>query len=151
MKKLKLILFITALILIIILVLIVTSYKTKFEIPPFDKNAKEYKEELKIDPIEVGNNYKVYINGDMKTKKNNLQAYIASDKSNKVYIKARIYQNERIIGETDLIKPGYYIDKIKLKEKITENILIKIMSYNTKTYQSEGSVTFEVKVKKNEK
>lgn len=151
MKKIQIFLFITAIVLIIILILTATSYKTKFEIPPFDKNAKEYKEELKIDPIEVGDNYKIYINGDMKTKKTNLQTYIASDKTNKVYIKVRIYQNERIIGETGLIKAGYYINKIKLNEKITGNILIKIMSYNTKTYQSEGSVTFEVKVKKNEK
>ena len=148
MKKVKIILYIIIIILISVFIYLFAFYKTKFEIPKFDKNAKTYEKIEKIEPIEIDKNYLVYIDGNMKAKKDNLFVYVASDKENKVYFKVRIYQDEEIIGESGLLKAGQYIDKIKITKKIKGTITLKIMGYNMKTYRSAGKALFEVKVNK---
>ena len=45
-----------------------------------------------------------------------------------------------------MIKPGYYIEKIKLKRYVSnsENVKIKVMSYEKDTYYSAGAVNLNV-------
>lgn len=135
-------------ILLIIIIYLIFIYTPQFEIPKFDKTAKEYSTIKDITPIEMDKNYIIYVDSNMKVKKDVLKFYFASDKKNKVYTKIRIYQNNKIIGESGLIKPGEYIKKINLNTKITSTIRIKVMGYNINNYQSAGSANFEVKVNK---
>lgn len=135
-------------ILLMAIIYLMFIYNPKFEVPDFDKNAKKYDVLKKISPIEMNENYVIYIDGDMKVKKDVLKFYFASDKKNKVYTKIRIYQGDKIIGESGIIKPGEYIENISLNEKINDSIEIKVMGYDMDTYQSAGSANFEVKVNK---
>ncbi len=135
-------------ILLIIIIYLIFIYKPSFKVPDFEKEAKKYTELKEMKPLEIKENYVVYIGKNIKIKNSVLSFYLASAKNNNVYIKCRVYEENKIIGETGLIKPGEYIEKIKLKKILAEKVTIKIMGYDIKTYQSTGSVKFEVQVKK---
>ena len=50
------------------------------------------------------------------------------------------------MGETGLIKPGEYVKNVTLSKTLDagEKIKLKIMGYETETYESAGSVSLNV-------
>lgn len=155
MKKNK-VLIIFSLVLIILLILIVgllinLHYKQSFRPPKFDSNASnkiptnvDYQSEL----LNVGEGYSIYISAKPKLIKNNLKVDFISLDRNNIWIKIRVLHNDEIIGESGLVKPGQYLEKIKLNKKVSakDNITYMIMGYEPETYLSAGTITLNTRV-----
>lgn len=143
---------------IISMVLSLTIPKTKGEfVPPeFDKNAvvgvpdvpqglgwsKMSREGMSFTFSVCGN---VIVNKD-----NEADVYFTNPEANKVWLKLRITDTEgNILGETGLIKPGEYIQTVMFDEapKDNDKIKMKIMSYEPRTYYSEGSVILNTSIR----
>ena len=76
-----------------------------------------------------------------------LLLYFTNDGGNLVYLKVRIYKDDKIIGESDLIKPGEYIEYVNVNNvRKDDTVLIKVMSYNMNNYYSEGVVKLNVEI-----
>lgn len=144
-------------ILIIILTIIIavsTSSKEEFIKPEFDKNAisileNEIDEKLQYAEINVADGYVVGIcNNLILDEENNIKIHFSSLKENNVYVKLRIYDKQNnILKETGLIKPGEQIEKIKIENlKQSKEVIIKIMSYDPKTYYSKGTFSLNTKI-----
>ena len=74
---------------------------------------------------------------------NKTDIYLTNLESNEVWIKLRVYnEDNEIIAETGLIKPGEYVKSIQFNKKVIENekVKMKIMAYEPNTYYSEGSI-----------
>ncbi len=68
--------------------------------------------------------------------------YFANSEKNSVWIKLRVYdENENVVCETGLIRPGEYIKTIKFDRQIEngEALTVKVMSYVPETYMSAGA------------
>lgn len=154
-KKLIIILSILCLVsfILLITVLIIKYNSTKFVKPEFDGQMIEgvalVEKNLMYDTINVSDSFKLKICGNIYALNNKATIYLTSLKSNKLYIKARIYENKTIVGESGLIKPGTYLKDIKLNKTIIKDtkVVIKIMSYDPDTYYSAGIVKLNTVLK----
>ena len=156
MKKDKLLIILCSILVVFIVIicflLISINYKGKFKKPSFDKNMIEIPEELDYEDsvLKILEGYSIYISPNPKLLDNDyLKIDLVSIEENTIFIKVRILdENDNIIGETDLLKPGSYLEKIKLNKKIKVNdqIKYKIMGYDKDTYMSAGSVTLNTRV-----
>ena len=156
MKKDKkfLALIIVLIILISTIVYLVFNIKSKstFSKPSFELNASteipnniDYESSI----IKVKEGYSIYINGIPKIEKNYLNINFISIEDNNVWIKIRVLdEEENIIGESGLIKPGEYLKNIKLNKKLKEeqNITYKIIGYEINSYMSAGTIELNTKV-----
>ena len=135
-------------------ILALNSYnKSKvFVKPEFDKNVIEGMPKLGkedgFDEFEVSENYIIYMTGETKLNDNKLVVYFTSKKSNDVYVKLRILKDEKVVGETGLLKPGEYIKEVKLDKSLKKDdeITLKVMGYEPDTYYSAGSISLNTKV-----
>lgn len=149
------------LILIIILLscvlgFIIFSYNKKvtFSVPSFDKNATSIPETIDNEyytKLNVAEGYSMGVSGIILVNSEN-EGYVnlTSDDDNIVYIKLRLVdKNDNVIGESGLIKPGEYLEKIKLRKKVNEKdkFTLKIMSYEPDTYYSMSTAKLSVSLK----
>ena len=60
----------------------------------------------------------------------------------------RILKDEKVVGETGLLKPGEYIKEVKLDKSLKKDdeITLKVMGYEPDTYYSAGSISLNTKV-----
>lgn len=137
------------------LALIYVNKKSKFVKPELDNNAvnivENIDEILNYSELKVKDGYIIGLCSKIKVKEDRtINIYFASYQENDVYLKLRLLnENENIIAETGLIKPGQCIEEIKLDENIKyQRIIAKIMSYNPETYCSEGSVKLKLEIEK---
>lgn len=67
---------------------------------------------------------------------------------NNVWFLVRLYQGKKRIGETGLLKPGEYVEKIPCEKTLAsgEEVLVQIVAYEPDTYHSEGVARVSCKV-----
>lgn len=139
------------LVLGIILLLININSKNKFVKPEFDKNVTEIPEKLdyKKNELKISEGYIVYLNPRPTIDNDYLKIDFISNKNNKIWIKVRVFDNnKKLIAESGLLKPGEYLEKVKLKGKVNTNVEItyKIMGYEMDNYLSAGSVSLNTRI-----
>ena len=69
--------------------------------------------------------------------------YFTNDEGNNAWLKLRIMdENEKILAETGLIKPGQYVKAVQFTTLPTtgQKLTMKIMGYEPETYHSIGAV-----------
>lgn len=154
-NKLLIILFtiLVVFICIICCLLINIDKKSTFKKPEFDKNVEEIPDDLDYEKsvLKVVEGYSIYISPSPKLDSNYLKIDFISFDTNNIWIKVRILDNnDNIIGETGLVKPGEYLEKVKLNKTIKENdkIKYKIMGYEKDSYLSAGAISLNTKVVK---
>lgn len=140
------------LISIIIFLLININNKKQFKKPEFANAATSIPEKLeyKEKAIKVSEGYSLYIDPIPKLDQNaNLSINLVSLEENKIWIKVRILNaKEEIIGETGLIKPGEYLEKVQINQQLSKNdqITYKIMGYEKDTYRSAGTISLNTRI-----
>ena len=80
---------------------------------------------------------------------NKATVYFTNAEGNNVYLKLRVLdENDNILGETGLLKPGEYVRDVELIQALSADtgIRLKIMSYAPDTYLSEGSVVLNTTI-----
>ena len=153
-NKLVIILLTILIILISIIIVLLVSIKDKetFKIPDFDKEISVIPDSLNYEKsvLNILNGYSVYISPNPKMVDDNyLKIDFVSVKTNSVYVKVRIFDKMgNVIGETGLLKPGDYLEKVKLNKnlEVNDGLTYKIMGYDKDTYISAGSVSLSTKV-----
>ena len=80
---------------------------------------------------------------------NKATVYFTNAEGNNVYLKLRVLdENDNILGETGLLKPGEYVKDVELIRALSAGtgIRLKIMRYAPDTYLSEGSVVLNTTI-----
>jgi len=139
------------LISIIILLFVSIERKNKFIEPAFDKNVSAIPKDIIYEPsvIEVSEGYNIYIDAVPSIKDNKLVVNFISLETNNIWIKIRLLnENEGIVGESGLVKPGEYLKSIILDKKINNNdkIIYEIIGYEIDSYLSAGTIKLNTKV-----
>ena len=151
-KKEKTIITVTAALLVVALiatavVFFVQKKKNDFTPPPFDKGAISGKPAVDNEAFQYR---KVTVSEDLIFSlcmcplyaAGKADVFLTNDESSNAYIRIVLFDAEdNPIGESDLLKPGEYIESVSLSispEKDT-SIKAKILSYDKKTYYSKGT------------
>ena len=139
---------------VILLLLSINYYKDKssYTKPDFDSKAitgvPSLTEEDDYKELSPEGLYNIYLSSTPNLISNKLYLYFTNDESNNVYLKVKIYKENKLVGESGLVKPGEYIKYINVKN-ITKNdeIIIKVLSYNKDSYYSEGTLELNMEIK----
>jgi len=142
------------LVLLVLIVILVINLKNKttFVKPKFDKlSVDQIPSDLNYESsaLEITNGYKIYIDATPKVVDNYLNINFVSFDTNNIWIKIRVLdQNSDVIAESGLVRPGEYLQKIKLDKKVAvkSKITYVIMGYEIDTYFSEGTITLNTMV-----
>ena len=126
----------------------------EFTPPPFEPAAMagvpEVPESLGyISPYQEGMGYRFSVCGNVVMEGSNAAVYLTNPEENDVWLKLRVLdENDNILGETGLIRPGEYVKDVALTENLTAGtkIKLKIMSYELETYFSAGSATLNTTI-----
>ena len=161
MKKEKSpLLMITALICILSLVvmtavLIFFHEKTEsisFTPPPFDTNAvqgtPDVPENLGWGEVDT-QVYKASVCGVVIPDEDTADIWFTNPESNSVWLKLRVLDGKgNTIGETGIIRPGEYVQKVTFKDvpEVGDTIVLKLMAYEPETYYSAGSASLTITV-----
>lgn len=152
-NKIQKILVIILLILIIVIVMLKINLKnkTKFIKPPFEQNIiTKIPDSIEYDKfLNITKGYSFYIEPLPKISNNFLIINFAAHESNNIWLKVRILQNDEIIAESGLVKPGQYLEKIMLNGNtylVDKEITYLIMGYEIDTYLSEGIVKLNTRI-----
>lgn len=122
--------------------------------PPFEENAVEgvpqdVAEEFRYSSLDDGV-YTVALCGVPTADEQEVTLYFTDPAENDVWLKVRIYTEQGImLGESGLLKPGQYVENVRLNETLAEpiSVLLKVMAYEPDTYQSAGAVTLRTELK----
>lgn len=159
MKEKNNIAFMMMICLISIFIMIATLNFTKentdsisFTPPPFDqetiKGIPDVPEKLGWTEIDT-KAYKVSICGEIFVEDGKADVWFFNPESNTVWLKLRVLDaTGDIIGETGIIRPGEYLQKIhfNITPDAGDSIGLKFMGYEPDTYYSAGSVTVNTTV-----
>ncbi len=127
------------------------NYGTTYH-PDFDKNAKEGTPAVNIDlgysPIShEGMPWSAHICGVFAPKTENgktfADVYFTNDSGNTDYLMMQVLdEKDTILGQTGLIQPNQYIERIPLRScpASGEPVKIKIVSFQPKTYYNNGNI-----------
>lgn len=124
----------------------------QFTPPPFDDNAIEGTpapdSDSGYDEVDA-TAYKIGICGKIMTESDKAFVYLNNLSENNVWIKARVFDTEgTVIGESGLIKQGWYLPYITLfNVPQDKKLTVKIMAYEPDTYHSAGAVTLNAVIK----
>ena len=152
-NKITIILSVILLILIILIILLSVSIKNKstFKKPEFDKNAienisSELDYQSKI--IKVTDNYSLYIEPEPIINDKSLIINLISLETNNIWLKVRVLKEDEVVAETGLIKPGQYLEKVKLEKQLDVNdeIIYMVMGYEKDSYLSAGSIKLNTRI-----
>ena len=85
--------------------------------------------------------YELSLTTLVQLKDHDAYLYLANAPSNDVWMKVRVFDaSENIIGESGLIKPNEYLEKVTLERMPKDSkIIVKVMCYEPDTYHSMGS------------
>ena len=128
--------------------------KGEFVPPAFESMAlqgvPEVPEDLQYSsPYREGMAYRFSICANVTMENNKATVYLTNAEGNNVYLKLRVLdENDNILGETGLLKPGEYVKNVELIQALPAGtgIRLKIMSYAPDTYLSEGSVVLNTTI-----
>ena len=128
------------------------SEKT-FVPPEFDQNAQQgipqVPDGLGWSAFE-GDDLQIKVCGIFNAEGNSSDIWLFNDADNEAWIKVRMIEDdEKVLGETGLIRPGEYVQSIKYDQLPGQdtNIVLKVMAYEPETYHSAGSFFIEMKRK----
>lgn len=151
-KREKIIIFICFIVIIvcIFLLIFVNTNEYHFIKPEFDKNSINGNLDVEslnsYSSFTYNDNYIVSLCGEPEVKNNKLYLYITSNENNNVYVKVRVYKNNRIVGESGLIKPNEYLEYIDVNNvKSNDKISLKVMGYDS-DYHSAGVINMNLVV-----
>ena len=138
---------ILSLILLVLIVIIFALLDARrFHPPKFEENAKVFENEPE-GLITVNDDYIFSINGNPTLSNNYLNINLYSLTSENIYIKVRIMQGDKIIGQSGLLKSHEYLDKLYVSSiNKSKGIQYVIMGYEKDTYYSMGEVTLNIKM-----
>lgn len=123
-----------------------------FTPPPFAENAAQGTPDV---PNALGwgeldaQVYKASLCGVFQPKEEVVDIWLTNPASNRVWMKLRVLDVEgNILGETGLIRPGEYLQSIRLDSVPPSGtaIQLKIMAYEPNTYHSAGAVSLNTTV-----
>lgn len=148
---------IAVLALFIMTFVIINAHKNvsygEFIPPEFDDNAiigePDVPENSGYSLMNIADDYNIYICGNPEVVDQDVFVYFTSDVSNSVWIKLIIEtDNGNVLGETGLIKPGEYIQKIRVKEKLKGDVSVKyrVIGYEPGSYYSAGSANMKTTI-----
>lgn len=123
--------------------------EAEFTPPPFESAAVQGKPDVPeylgyTSPYQEGMAYRFSICGKVTMEGTTATVYLTNLTENEVWLKLRVLdENDNILGETGLIRPGEYVKDVVLTENLPAGtpIKLKVMGYEPETYFSEGSVT----------
>ena len=126
----------------------------EFTQPPFDAAAMagvpEVPESLGyIAPYQEGMGYRFSVCGNVVMVGNAAAVYLTNPEENDVWLKLRVLdENDTILGETGLIRPGEYVKDVALTENLPAGtkIKLKIIGYEPQAYFSAGSATLNTAI-----
>lgn len=69
-----------------------------------------------------------------------LQVNLANYAGNAVWILARVYQEEELIGQTGILYQGEYVAQVPCEKTVSagDTVMLHIIAYEPETYHSEG-------------
>lgn len=88
--------------------------------------------------------------GGLTTESGRVDVWLTNPTDNSVWLKARILDKSgKTLGESGLIRPGEYVQSVKLDiiPKESAEISLKIMAYEPDTYYSAGSAILNTVLK----
>ena len=123
--------------------------------PPFDSEAvtgaPEVPDHLGYSRLyREGMDFSVWVCGNVTVEEREAWVYLTNPAENTVWMKLRVLDGEgNILGETGLIRPGEYVERVTLVEDVPDDgaIRMKIMAYEPHTYYSAGAVTLRAQVR----
>lgn len=123
-----------------------------FQPPDFDGNACRGEPQV---PPELGwceldaQVYRVSVCGNLIPQGNSVDIWLTNPEENDVWLKLRVLDiNGEILGETGLITPGQYIQRVFLDfvPETDTPVILKIMAYEPETYYSAGSISLNTHI-----
>ena len=143
-----------AVLLIVMITALCIPKTTEFVPPDFEAAAVQGTPEVEesmgyISPYQEGMGYRFSVCGNVVMEGSNAAVYLTNPEENDVWLKLRVLdENDNILGETGLIRPGEYVKDVALTENLTAGtkIKLKIMSYELETYFSAGSATLNTTI-----
>ena len=145
---------ITFLVMMIALSVTKEPPRGEFVPPAFESMAQqgtpEVPEELEYSsPYREGMAYRFSVCANVTMDSSSATVYFTNAQENHVYLKLRVLdENDKILGETGLLKPGEYVKDVQLLRELPTGtgISLKIMSYVPDTYMSAGSVVLHTTI-----
>ena len=118
--------------------------------PSFDENAKQITADISLvetyGVVAAAEGYQVGICGKPNYADGYLEVQFTNPVENTVWMQLCIYdENDSILVETGLIRPGTYISSVHLNRQLQdrETIRMKVLGYQPDTYYSTGEVSLE--------
>ena len=96
-----------------------------------------------------GMEFSAWVCGNPSFSGNAMTVYLTNPAENNLWMKLRVLDAEgNILGETGLIRPGEYVERVALNRELVEGteIQLKIMTYEPHTYYSAGAVSLRTRV-----
>ncbi len=121
----------------------------RFTPPPFDENAVAGQPDLTLeDGYGTVNTeaYRVSVLGDLVLSGDTIDVFLTNYEQNTCWLKLSLRDaNGNILGETGLLRPGQYVQKLMLTTvpEATLPVDLVIMGYEPDTYYSVGNVTLQ--------
>ena len=123
-----------------------------FTPPPFDELAQpgvpEVPEDMGYGEVDA-RLFKVSVCGRITVTDGSADVYLTNPENNYAWLKLRaLDKNGNILGETGLIRPGEYVQKLTFTQIPSngDSITLKIMAYEPNTYYSAGSANLNTVV-----
>ena len=91
-----------------------------------------------------GMSYRFSVCGNVTLDGDTAAVFLTNPEENGAWLKLRVLDgNGEILGETGLIRPGEYVENVKLAGNLPvgTTVTLKIMGYEPETYHSVGSVS----------
>lgn len=131
--------------------------KAEFTPPPFDMSAvrgtPEVPEGLGWSEVDA-QVYKASICSRIIADEGKADVWLTNPADNEVWLKLRLIDsNGQVLGETGIIRPGEYVQSVKLNTEVKsgESVSMKLMGYEQETYYSAGSVTLNTSIEEEKK
>ena len=145
---------VAVIVMVVVLSVMNAPKQGEFIPPPFEDAAMQgipdVPEELQYSsPYRDGMAYRFSVCANVKMDGSKATVYFTNAEGNNVYLKLRVLdENDNILGETGLLKPGEYVKDVELIQALSAGtgIRLKIMSYAPDTYLSEGSVVLNTTI-----
>lgn len=148
-KRVKKISFITMISLALCAVLLFTYMRYKdgyetFKEPEHESTAVAgvpvVEEERHYAQLPVKEGYIVGVCATPFVDGNELYLNMTNNEGNTVWLKVRVYQGDNMIGESGILYPGEYVEKVNCSKSLVagESILVKTLAYSPETFHSEG-------------
>lgn len=126
--------------------------QAEFVPPSFDENAvfglPEVPENLSWAELDA-QVFRVSVCGMVVASDGAADIWMTNPVENDVWLKLRVLdQNGAILGETDLITPGQYVQAVALYDVPATGtpVQLKIMAYEPETYHSAGSISLNTHI-----